>query len=345
MAKRRSLTYAEAGVDIRRADRLVSRVKKLAASTLTADVMSGIGPFAAAVRIPKGYTKPLLVSSADGVGTKLAVAQAIGRHNTVGIDLVAMNVNDLLTTGARPLFFLDYVAVGSLETVDVASVVEGIAEGCRQAGMSLVGGETAEMPGFYPDGAYDLAGFAVGICDQDKLIDGRRVRSGDAVVGLESHGLHSNGYSLVRRVVDLSNRQALARKLPGSSSTLGEELLRPTRIYVKPVLAALDRFEISAMAHVTGGGLAGNLGRVIKPGLSANIEKGELPSQPIFDYIEKHGDVSEGEMLSTFNCGTGFVIIVRRKHAEEVCTFMRRRRIGARLIGSIAKGRSRVRYV
>jgi phosphoribosylformylglycinamidine cyclo-ligase len=259
----RALTYRDAGVDIDAADHLVSRIARVAARTRTAGVMSGIGPFAASFRLPKGLRDPVLVSSTDGVGTKLAVAQLMGRHDTIGIDLVAMNANDLVTTGARPLFFLDYFAVGSLRGIDGEAVVRGIAEGCVQSGMALVGGETAEMPGFYKPGEYDLAGFCVGVVERRRMIDPRRVAAGDVVLGLDSTGLHSNGYSLARRALGATTRRALEKRVPELGTTLGEALLVPTRIYVKPLLALLGKVDVHAMAHITGGGIPGNLVRAL----------------------------------------------------------------------------------
>ncbi len=343
-AAKPAVTYRDAGVDIAAADRLVQRIAKLAAATRGPEVLAGVGPFAAAVRLPRGYKNPVLLSSADGVGTKLAVARLAGRHDTIGIDLVAMNANDLITAGARPLFFLDYLAVGRLAAVDGESLIAGIAEGCKRAGMSLVGGETAEMPGFYKDGDYDLAGFCVGVAERRAIIDGRRIRSGDAVIGLESNGLHSNGYSLARKVLKVSRRAALDRLVEGLDSTVGEELMRPTKIYVKPVLAALERFSIVGMAHITGGGLPGNLVRVLPPGLRATIHRPALPQKPLFDLIQNKGDIAQDEMDRTFNCGIGFTVLVRKRIAEEVCRFFRRRKVGARVIGEIGKGRRRVVY-
>jgi len=341
---RRALTYRSAGVDIDRADRLVESIARLAARTRIPGVLSGVGPFAASFAVPKGMREPVMVSSTDGVGTKLSVAQLTGKHDTIGIDLVAMNCNDLITTGARPLFFLDYFAVGSLKGIDGEAIVRGIAEGCRQAGMALVGGETAELPGFYKPGEYDLAGFCVGIAERKKLIDGSRVRPGDVVVGLESTGLHSNGYSLARRALGATTRKALTRRVPELGATLGDALLTPTAIYVKAILALIAKVDVHAMAHITGGGLAGNLVRVLPKSARAVIDRRALPVLPIFELVRERGRISREEMDRTFNCGTGYVVIVRADAADSTVRFLRRRGVPARPIGTIEKGPRRVVY-
>lgn len=339
------LTYREAGVDIVAADRLVDGIRKLAAKTLSPDVLSGVGLFAAAMRLPRGLRDPVILTATDGVGTKLAVARLVGRHDTIGIDLVAMNVNDLLTTGARPLCFLDYLAVGRLSTVPALDVVRGIAAGCQLAGTSLVGGETAEMPGFYRDGEYDLAGFAVGVAERRRLVNGSRVRAGDVIVGIRSSGLHSNGYSLARRALRATSARSLSRRLPDLGKTLGEALLEPTLIYVRPVAAALARFRIHAMAHVTGGGLAGNLARVLPKGCVAEIDRARLPVLPLFEIIRREGRVARREMDRTFNCGVGFVLVVPPKESDALIGFLQRRKFGASVIGNVVAGRGGVRYV
>ncbi len=300
--------------------------------------------FAAAVRIPRGYRNPVLLSSTDGVGTKLALARVAGKHDTIGIDLVAMNVNDLITAGARPLFFLDYLALGDLGSVDAEAVISGIAQGCRTAGAALVGGETAEMPGFYRKGEYDLAGFCVGVAEKNALVDGSRIKAGDLVVGLHSDGLHSNGYSLARKALGANRRSALKRKPAALACSLEEELLRPTRIYVKPVLAALERFKVLGMAHITGGGIPGNLVRCLPPGLGAVIDRSSIPRLPIFELIAEAGRIDRKEMDRTFNCGVGFAMIVRARQADQLCAFMRRRRVKADIIGEVRAGRRQVRY-
>ncbi len=341
---KRALTYRAAGVDIDAADRLVSGIAKLARRTRIPGVLSGIGPFAASFAVPKGLKDPVMVSSTDGVGTKLAVAQLLDRHDTIGIDLVAMNANDLVTTGARPLFFLDYLAVGSLKGIDGEGIVRGIADGCLQAGMALVGGETAELPGFYKPGEYDLAGFCVGIAERRKMIDPSRGRAGDVVLGLESTGLHSNGYSLARRALGATTRKALARRAPELGCTLGEALLEPTAIYVKPLLALAAKFDVKGMAHITGGGLPGNLVRALPNGLSAVIDRGALPDLPLYRMIREKGRIEAAEMDRTFNCGIGFTVIVRADDADAARRFLARRGVATRAIGVLRKGRRGVRY-
>ncbi|HYC57630.1 MAG TPA: phosphoribosylformylglycinamidine cyclo-ligase [Candidatus Binatia bacterium] len=338
------VTYRKAGVDIDAADRFVGRIGKLAAATRRPEVLAGIGPFAAAVAVPKGMRQPVMVSSSDGVGTKLAVARLAGRHDTIGIDLVAMNANDLITAGARPMFFLDYLAVGVLASVDAEAIVRGIANGCLQAGMSLVGGETAEMPGFYKEGEYDLAGFCVGVVERKEILDGSKVRIGDAVLGLDSSGLHSNGYSLARKVLKATTKESLMRHVPELGRTLGEELLEPTLIYVRPLLEMMGRMEVRAMAHITGGGLSGNLVRVLPPRVRAVISRSALPDPPIFRMIRERARIGADEMERTFNCGTGFTVIVPEVSADNALRFLRRRRVPARRIGRIERGERAVVY-
>lgn len=340
----RRLTYRDAGVDIAAADDLVRDIARLARATHGREVLSGVGLFASAMRIPRGYREPVLMTATDGVGTKLAVAKLARRHDTIGIDLVAMSVNDLLTSGARPLCFLDYISVGALDSVDARAVIGGITEGCRMAGASLVGGETAEMPGFYRRGEYDLAGFAVGIVERRRMLDGSKIRPGDVLVGLESSGLHSNGYSLARKALGITTRSALARRPKQLGESLEEALLRPTRIYVRPVLAALERFPISAMAHITGGGIPGNVVRVLPPGVAARINRTALPEVALLDLIATSANIPAAEMDRTFNAGIGYVLAVRPRKAEPLCKFFRRRRVPARVIGEALAGRRRVSY-
>ena len=339
-----SLTYRKSGVDISAADRLVEKIKAIAAPTRSKDVLSGVGLFAAALRLPTGLRSPVLLTATDGVGTKLSVAMLLDRHDTVGIDLVAMNVNDILTTGARPLCFLDYLAVGRLASVPAEAILRGIANGCRLAGASLVGGETAEMPGFYRDGEYDLAGFAVGIAERSRLIDGARIRPGNVVIGLASTGLHSNGYSLARRALRLRSAKPLARRVAELGETLGDALLRPTAIYVKPVLAAAARHTIHGMAHITGGGLPGNLVRILPRSCTAIIERRQLPDPPLFDLIRRAGDISRAEMDRTFNCGVGFTLVVPEREADGVISTLKKRKVSAFPIGTIGRGRREVVY-
>ncbi len=337
----RALTYAAAGVDIAAGDRLVDRIRPLARSTRRPEIVAGVGGFAALARLPRGYREPLLVTSTDGVGTKLRIAFALDRHDTVGIDLVAMSVNDLLTIGAEPLLFLDYFATGRLDVRRGTDLVRGIARGCRMAGCSLVGGETAEMPSFYPDGEYDLAGFAVGVVERRRLIDGRAVRPGDVLIGLPSSGLHSNGFALVRRVLLERGKLRLDRPAPGLATTLGRELLRPTRIYVgavREVLRSMPPGTVRAMAHITGGGLPGNLPRVLPKGCRAVVERGTWRVPPIFRLIERLGRVPRAEMDRTFNNGIGYVLVVARSRADRVLAHLRRRRTGACTIGAIERG-------
>lgn len=307
-------------------------------------MLSGVGPFAAAVRLSKKWKNPVLVSSTDGVGTKLALARILDRHDTIGIDLVAMNANDLVTCGATPSFFLDYLAVGRLASVDGETIIRGIADGCRQAGMSLVGGETAEMPGFYRDGEYDLAGFCVGIAERRRMIDGSAIRPGDALIGLESSGLHSNGYSLARKVLRTDDRRLLRKVVPELGESLADALLRPTRIYVRSVLALGSRFSIRGMAHITGGGIPGNLVRVLPADVRAVVRREAIEMPPIFELLQRRGRIERREMDRTFNCGIGYVIVVRPTDADAVCRTLRRRGVACRPIGEVQRGRRAVIY-
>ncbi|MCC6877338.1 MAG: phosphoribosylformylglycinamidine cyclo-ligase [Sandaracinaceae bacterium] len=310
------LSYRDAGVDIEAGDALVERIKPLAARTRIPEVLGGVGGFAGLCRIPEGIREPVLVSGTDGVGTKLRVAFLMDRHDTIGIDLVAMCVNDVLTVGARPLFFLDYFATGKLDVDRAEAVVRGIARGCELAGCALLGGETAEMPGSYPEGEYDLAGFAVGVVERSAILDGSRPAAGDALIGLPSSGLHSNGYSLARKV--LLERHRLDEVLPDLGEPLGEVLLRPTRIYASAVRAALGAGDVRALCHVTGGGLPGNLPRVLPEGLGAEVDARAIPRPPIFDRIARDGGVAEAEMRRAFNLGVGLVVVVPERDASAV---------------------------
>jgi phosphoribosylformylglycinamidine cyclo-ligase len=303
-----SLNYKSAGVDIAAGNELVNRIKPIAARTRTAGVMAGLGGFGSMFELPLDrYHNPILVSGTDGVGTKLKLAIDSGIHNTVGIDLVAMCVNDIIVQGAEPLFFLDYFATGKLDVDTAASVIEGIGKGCELAGAALVGGETAEMPGMYADGEYDLAGFCVGIVEKSKVLDGRKVKAGDKLVGIASSGPHSNGYSLIRKIIAHSN-SALTDSFDGK--TLGAVLLEPTRIYVKSLLSLLDKVPVHAFAHITGGGLTENLPRVLPAGLNANIDLGSWAFPDIFLWLQEQGNVSLADMLTTFNCGIGMIVCV-----------------------------------
>jgi phosphoribosylformylglycinamidine cyclo-ligase len=304
------LTYRAAGVDIRAGDEAVRRIAPLAASTRRPEVLGGIGAFAAFCRVPDGYRDPVLVSSTDGVGTKLKIAIMADRHDTVGLDLVAMGVNDLLVHGAEPLFFLDYLAVHRVEPGKVEAIVAGIAAGCRQAGCALVGGETAEMGALYAPGDYDLAGFAVGVAERSALITGERVAVGDRVLGLASSGLHSNGYTLAREAIFGRMGLKLGDPVPGTGRSVVDELLAPTRIYVKPVLGLLREIRVKAMAHVTGGGVTENLPRVLPPGRRARIHPAAWPVPPVFTAIQRAAAVDDAEMRRTFNMGLGFLLVV-----------------------------------
>jgi phosphoribosylformylglycinamidine cyclo-ligase len=303
-----SLNYKSAGVDIEAGNALVERIKPIAARTRTAGVMAGLGGFGSMFELPLDrYQQPVLVSGTDGVGTKLKLANELNIHDTIGIDLVAMCVNDIIVQGAEPLFFLDYFATGKLDVDTAASVVEGIGKGCELAGAALVGGETAEMPGMYADGEYDLAGFCVGIVEKSKVLDGGKVQAGDKLIGIASSGPHSNGYSLIRKIVAHS-QCALADSFNGT--TLGAALLEPTRIYVKSLLALLDKVPVHALAHITGGGLTENLPRVLPFGTKANIELASWQFPAVFQWLQEKGNVTLPDMLVTFNCGIGMIVCV-----------------------------------
>jgi phosphoribosylformylglycinamidine cyclo-ligase len=304
---RDSLSYRDAGVDIDAGDALVEAIKPFAKRTMRPEVLAGIGGFGALFELSKKYREPVLVSGTDGVGTKLRVAFMLGRHDTVGIDLVAMSVNDILVQGAEPLFFLDYFACGKLDVAVATEVVSGIARGCELAGCALIGGETAEMPGMYPDGEYDLAGFAVGVAEKSRLIDGRAIGVGDVVLGLASSGAHSNGYSLVRKILA---RTALDLGADFHGRPLADVLLEPTRIYVKSLLALMRDLPVKGCAHITGGGLVENVPRVLPEGVSAVIERRAWPRPPLFDWLQEEGGVADGEMHRVFNCGIGMVVVV-----------------------------------
>jgi phosphoribosylformylglycinamidine cyclo-ligase len=304
------ITYKQAGVDVEAGDALVERIKPLAARTRIPEMLGGVGGFAGLCGLPAGLKEPVLVSGTDGVGTKLKVAFLADRHDTVGIDLVAMCVNDVITCGARPLFFLDYFATGALDVDRAAKVIGGIAKGCEDAGCALLGGETAEMPGMYAAGEYDLAGFSVGVVDRAKIIDGTRVRPGDAVIGVASSGLHSNGYSLVRKVLIEKAGLALDARPSGLGEPLVDALLRPTRIYARAVRALLDRVEVRALSHITGGGLPGNVPRVLPDGIGVALDPKTWSVPPIFSLVAEHGAVSLDEMRLAFNMGLGLVAIV-----------------------------------
>ena len=315
------LSYRDAGVDIDAGDALVERIKPFAKRTLRPEVLAGIGGFGALIELPKRYREPVLVAGTDGVGTKLKLAFALNRHDTIGIDLVAMSVNDILVQGAEPLFFLDYYVCERLDVAVATDVIKGIATGCEQAGCALIGGETAEHPKAFVPGEYDLAGFAVGVVEKSKAIDGRRIAAGDALLGLASSGPHSNGFSLIRRILDVSGAN-LAQAVPGPSAgcTLGDALLEPTRIYVKPVLALLRDVDVKGMAHITGGGLVENTHRMFPDGLAARIDRASWPRPPIFDWLQRAGNVTDAEMHRVFNCGIGMILVVAPADAARAQT-------------------------
>jgi phosphoribosylformylglycinamidine cyclo-ligase len=337
------LTYRSAGVDIEAGDEAVRRIAPLARATFRPEVLGGIGAFAGFVAVPAGYREPVLVSSTDGVGTKLKVAFMADRHDTVGIDLVAMSVNDLLVHGAEPLYFLDYIGLAQLDPARVEALVRGVAEGCRQAGCALIGGETAELPGLYAAGEYDLAGFAVGVVERERILDGAAVKPGDAVLGLASSGLHSNGFSLARRIVFDELKLGLDAILPGTARPLGEVLLEPTRIYVRAVLPVRGR--VHAMAHVTGGGITGNLPRVLPEGCRALIRRGAWTVPPVFAALQDAGGVAEAEMFRTFNMGVGYLLVVPSAQEREVAAALTAAGETVHAIGEIVPGERGVELV
>jgi len=314
------LSYRDAGVDIDAGDALVERIKPFAKRTLRPEVLAGIGGFGALVELPKRFREPVLVSGTDGVGTKLKLAFALGRHDTVGIDLVAMSANDVLVQGAEPLFFLDYFACGKLDVAVAAEVIEGIAHGCELAGCALIGGETAEMPGMYPEGEYDLAGFCVGVVEKSGVIDGRGIAPGDAVLGLASSGAHSNGYSLVRRILERA-KPDLGADFHGRP--LADVLMAPTRIYVKPVLGLLREVPVKGLAHITGGGLVENVPRILPDGVRAVLDRRAWALPPLFRWLQEQGGVAEAEMHRVFNCGIGMAVVVADRDAERATERLR----------------------
>ena len=337
----KGLTYKKAGVDIAKGDRFVRLISPMVRKTFRPEVITDIGSFSSLFRLNAGkYKNPVLVSGTDGVGTKLKIAFMMDKHDTVGIDLVAMCVNDILTSGAEPLFFLDYFATGSLSTERAADVIKGIVKGCKEAGCSLVGGETAEMPG----GEYDLSGFAVGVVEQRKIIDGSKIKAGDAIIGIASNGLHSNGYSLVRRLFFDQRKMNVRTRIAGLYGDLGAELLKPTRIYVRAYNVLRDKLRIKGMAHITGGGIPGNLSRILPEGISANIKTGTWPIPGIFKLIEKMGNVPSADMKMTFNMGIGFIIVVSKARAGEAISSLKKAGYPAFIIGDIEKGSRQVRY-
>ncbi|SCX54893.1 phosphoribosylformylglycinamidine cyclo-ligase [Nitrosospira sp. Nsp1] len=314
------LSYRDAGVDINAGDRLVENIKPYAKCTMRPEVLAGIGGFGALFEISKKYRNPVLVAGTDGVGTKLKLAFQSGQHDSIGIDLVAMSVNDILVQGAEPLFFLDYFACGKLDVETATRVVKGIAKGCEQAGCALIGGETAEMPGMYPEGEYDLAGFAVGAVEKDRIITGLTIREGDAVLGLASSGAHSNGYSLIRKIIEKNNTD-LSADFHGKA--LIDVIMAPTRIYVKPLLELMKHLPVKGMAHITGGGLTENIPRVLPKGVTAILKRDAWDMPPLFHWLRQQGNVNEQEMQRVFNCGIGMVLVVAPEFADSAMQLLR----------------------
>ncbi|SEQ31891.1 phosphoribosylformylglycinamidine cyclo-ligase [Ectothiorhodospira magna] len=330
------LSYRDAGVDIDAGNALVARIKPHAQRTHRPGVMAGLGGFGALFQLPiADYKEPVLVSGTDGVGTKLKLAQQLGRHDTIGIDLVGMCVNDIIVQGAEPLFFLDYYATGSLDVDTAADVVKGIADGCTQSGCALVGGETAEMPGMYAPGEYDLAGFAVGIVEKARIIDGSQVRPGDVLLGLAASGPHANGYSLIRRLLEITGADLDS---PCGDVTLGDALMAPTRIYVKPLLELLGQQPVHALAHITGGGILENLPRVMPAGTVAHIDPQAWPRPPVFEWLQQAGGIEAREMLRTFNCGVGMILVLPESAVTATETLMAQAGIDSWRLGTIAAG-------
>ena len=342
MSESYSASYAAAGVDITAGYKAVELMKAHVARTMTGGAAGGIGGFGGLFELDTaGMKRPCLVSGTDGVGTKIRIAQLMNKHDTIGIDCVAMCVNDIICCGAKPLFFLDYIAIGKNEPEKVASIVSGVAEGCVQAGCALTGGETAEHPGLMAPEDYDLAGFAVGVVDRERIIDKSRVRPGDVVLSLGSSGLHSNGFSLVRKVLDVE-RADLDEWSEELGGALGGDLLQPTRIYVKPVLAAIEAADIHGISHITGGGFYENIPRCLPEGLTAKIEKNALWIDPIFRMIQRLGDIPERDMFNTFNMGTGMVLVTAKEDADKAIAALNSKGQGAKVIGEIVPGDERV---
>lgn len=339
-----SEAYKQAGVDIAAGNEAVERMKKHVKRTFRPEVLTGLGGFGGLFGLDKDkYMEPVLVSGTDGVGTKLKLAFQMDKHDTIGIDAVAMCVNDVVVTGAEPLFFLDYLATGKLVPEKIEAIVAGVAEGCTQAGCALIGGETAEMPSMYTDGEYDIAGFTVGIVDKSKIIDGSTIQPGDAVIGLASSGVHSNGFSLVRRLLLEQKGYRLEDKLPElEGRTLGETLLEPTRIYVKQVLKLLESVQVKGMAHITGGGFIENIPRVLPDGVNVEIKTGAWPVPPIFGLIQQDGNITDRDMYTTFNMGVGMVLIVPAEQAEQAVAVAGAQGEQAYVIGEVTAGGSRI---
>lgn len=329
-----SISYRDAGVDIEAGDALIEQIKPYAKRTMRPEVLAGIGGFGSLFEMPKKFKNPVLVSGTDGVGTKLKLAFQLNKHDTVGIDLVAMSVNDILVQGAEPLFFLDYFACGKLEVGTAAVVIKGIAEGCEQSGCALVGGETAEMPGMYPAGEYDLAGFAVGCVDKENIINGKTIATGDVVLGLASSGAHSNGYSLIRKLIDKSG---IDMNADFHGKIFKDVVMAPTRIYVKPLLQLIKAMPVKGMAHITGGGLTENVPRVLPAGLTAEIKRDSWVMPPLFSWLQQQGNVTDDEMHRTFNCGIGMVVIMSQENAKDAKKLLEATGETVSVIGTIRK--------
>ena len=338
-----SKAYADAGVDITAGYKAVELMKKHIARTMTSGVCSDVGGFGGLFELDvQGMERPVLVSGTDGVGTKLKLAFLMNKHDTVGIDCVAMCVNDVICCGAKPLFFLDYIACGKNEPEKIADIVKGVAEGCVQSGAALIGGETAEMPGFYPADEYDLAGFAVGAVDKKKILDNSSMKEGDVIIALPSSGVHSNGFSLVRKVFDVEKRDLKAPLAELGGASLGETLLTPTRIYVKPMLALFDKITVKGVSHITGGGFFENIPRSIPDGLGAEIEKSKIRILPVFDLIRKEGNIDERDMFNTFNMGVGMSVVVAKEDEDQALGILKANGENAYTIGRIVKSETKV---
>lgn len=345
MKEKAGLTYSDAGVDIESGNKAVELMRQVVRTTWRPEVIGDLGGFSGLFSIAKdSYKQPVLVSGTDGVGTKLKVAMLMQKHDTIGIDLVAMCVNDIATSGAEPLFFLDYLATGRLVPEKAAAIVTGIADGCRQAGCALIGGETAEMPGFYGQDEYDLAGFAVGIVEKERIIDGSRIQPGDCLIGLSSSGLHSNGYSLARRVLLEAAGFGIGDFIPELGRSLGEEMLEPTRIYVNLLKNLNDNFDLLGIAHITGGGLTENIPRLLPAGTAVVIDPASWPAAPVFSLIQQIGRVEDKEMLRTFNMGLGMVLFLSSKQAGACLDFLKKAGEKAYLVGKVVKGEKGIEY-
>lgn len=346
MNNSQSKSYADAGVDITAGYKAVELMKAHIAKTMTAGVCSDVGGFGGLFELDvKNYERPVLVSGTDGVGTKLKIAFSMNKHNTVGIDCVAMCVNDIICCGAKPLFFLDYIACGKNVPEKIASIVEGVAEGCVQSGAALIGGETAEMPGFYPEDEYDLAGFSVGVVDKPKIIDNSSMSDGDVIIALPSSGVHSNGFSLVRKVFDVENCDLTSPRAELGGVSLGDALLAPTKIYVKPMLALFEEVKVKGVSHITGGGFYENIPRSIPDGLGAEIRKADIKILPIFDLLAKTGKIPERDMFNTYNMGVGMSVVVSQSDAGKALEILRANGEDAYIIGRIIKSDEKVRII